>query len=79
MLHSLLLKKLTIPAFDDDLHHVILGCGCHTPVLKEANRSFHTCAQDLQITRMTNSKVNNSQCYDDIIIRVYLLQNDPCV
>jgi hypothetical protein len=27
MLYSLLLKKLAIPAFGDDLHHVILGCG----------------------------------------------------
>jgi hypothetical protein len=36
----------------------------HTPIPKEVNRSFHTCAQDVQITRTTNSKVNNSQCYD---------------
>jgi hypothetical protein len=52
---------------------------CHTLAPKEVNRSFHTCAQDIQITRTTNSKVNNSQCYDYNIIRVYLLQNDPWV
>jgi hypothetical protein len=52
---------------------------CHTPVLKEVNRSFHTCAQDVQITRMGNSKVNNSQCYDYNITRVYHLQNNPWV
>jgi hypothetical protein len=52
---------------------------CHSPVSKEVNRSFHTCAQDIQITRMTNSKVNNLQCYDYNNIRVYLLQNDPWV
>jgi hypothetical protein len=45
---------------------------CHTPVLKEVNRSFHTCVQDIQITRTANIKVNNSQCYDYIINRVYL-------
>jgi hypothetical protein len=50
---------------------------CHTSVPKEANRSFHMCAQDIQITRMANNKVNSSQCYDYSIIRVYLLQNDP--
>jgi hypothetical protein len=33
---------------------------CHTFVLKVVNRSFHTCAQDVKTTRMTNSKVNNS-------------------
>jgi hypothetical protein len=27
MLCSFLLKKLTIPAFGDDLHCIILGCG----------------------------------------------------
>jgi hypothetical protein len=27
MPHSLLLEKLTIPAFGDDLHRVILACG----------------------------------------------------
>jgi uncharacterized protein YjhX (UPF0386 family) len=48
----------------------------HTPVLKEENQSFHMCAQDVQITRVANSKVNSSQCYDYNIIRVYLLQND---
>jgi hypothetical protein len=26
MLHCLLLKELTILAFGDDFHHVILGC-----------------------------------------------------
>jgi hypothetical protein len=41
---------------------------CHTPVPKEANRSFHICAQDVQITHMANSKVNSSQCYDYSII-----------
>jgi hypothetical protein len=46
---------------------------CHTPVPKEANRSFHMCAQDVQITRTTNNKVNSSQCYDCNIIIVYLL------
>jgi hypothetical protein len=51
----------------------------HTLFLKEANRSFHMCAQDVQITCMANSKVNSSQCYDYNIIRVYLLQNDPWV
>jgi hypothetical protein len=40
---------------------------CHTPVPKEANRSFHTCVQDVQITRMTTIKVNSSQCYNTII------------
>jgi hypothetical protein len=43
---------------------------CHTPILKEVNQIFHTCAQDVQITRMTNSKVNNSQCYNYNINRV---------
>jgi hypothetical protein len=37
---------------------------CHIPVLKEANQSFHTCAQDVQITCTTNCQVNSSQCYD---------------
>jgi hypothetical protein len=37
---------------------------CCTPILKEVNRSFHVCAQDVQITHMANSKVNSSQCYD---------------
>jgi hypothetical protein len=46
---------------------------CHTPVLKEVNQSLHTCSQDVQITRTTNSKVNNSQCYGYNIIRAYLL------
>jgi hypothetical protein len=46
---------------------------CHTTVLKEANRIFHMCAQDVQITRTANSMVNNSQYYDYRIIRVYLL------
>jgi hypothetical protein len=27
MLHYLFLEELAIPALDDDLHHVILGCG----------------------------------------------------
>jgi hypothetical protein len=36
----------------------------HTLVPKEANQSFHTCVQDVQVTRTANSKVNNSQCYD---------------
>jgi hypothetical protein len=49
---------------------------CHTPILKEVNQSFYTCAQDVQITRTTNSKVNGSQCYDYNINRVYLIQND---
>jgi hypothetical protein len=49
---------------------------CHTPVPKEANRSFHTCVQDVQITRMTTIKVNSSQCYNYNNTRVYLLQND---
>jgi hypothetical protein len=52
---------------------------CHNPVLKEANRSFHTCAQDVQITRTTNNAVNRSQFYDYNTNRVYLLQNDPWV
>jgi hypothetical protein len=51
----------------------------HTVVLKEANRNFHMCAQDVQITRTTNSKVNSLQCYDYNINRVYLLQNDPWI
>jgi hypothetical protein len=33
---------------------------CHTLVLGEANRSFHTCAQYVEITHMANSKVNSS-------------------
>jgi hypothetical protein len=45
----------------------------HAPVLKEANRSFRTCAQDVQITRTANSKANSSQCYDYNNTRVYLL------
>jgi hypothetical protein len=45
---------------------------CHTPVLKEAKRSFHTCAEDVQITRMANSEVKSSQCYDYNIIIVYI-------
>jgi hypothetical protein len=52
---------------------------CHTPVLKEANRSFHTCVKDVQITRTANSAVNSSQCYDYNKNIVYLLQNDPWV
>jgi hypothetical protein len=52
---------------------------CHTSILKEANRSFHTSAQDVQIIHMANSKINNSQYYDYIISRVYLLQNDHWV
>jgi hypothetical protein len=52
---------------------------CHTPVLKEVNRSFYMCAQDVQIKRMANTKVNSSQCYDYNSIRVYLLQNDTWV
>jgi hypothetical protein len=43
------------------------------PSFERSNRSFHTCVQDVQITRMTNNKVNNSQCNDYNIIRVYLL------
>jgi hypothetical protein len=35
-----------------------------TPVLEEANWSFHMCAQDVQNTRMANSKVNSLQYYD---------------
>jgi hypothetical protein len=31
---------------------------CHTPVLKEHNRSLHMCAQDVQITCMANNMVN---------------------
>jgi hypothetical protein len=50
---------------------------CHTLVLKEVNRIFHTCVQNVQITCTPNSKVKGSQCYDYSIIRVYLLQNDP--
>jgi hypothetical protein len=49
---------------------------CHTPVPKEVNQSFHTCAQDVQITRTTNSNGKVAQCNDYNIIRVYLLQND---
>jgi hypothetical protein len=30
---------------------------CHTLVPKGVNRSFHTCAQDVQITRTADSKV----------------------
>jgi hypothetical protein len=56
---------------------VIVTTPCHTPVLKEVNRNLHTYAQDVQITRTANSKVNSSQCYDYSNIRVYLLQNDP--
>jgi hypothetical protein len=26
MLHCLFLEELAIPAFDDNLHHIILGC-----------------------------------------------------
>jgi hypothetical protein len=59
--------------------YMALCDNCHTPFLKVANQSFHTCAQDVQITCMTNSKVNSSQCYDYSIIKVYLLQNDPWV
>jgi hypothetical protein len=49
----------------------------HTSVPKEVNRSFHTCAQDVQITRTTTSEVNSSHCYNYNIIILYLLQNDP--
>jgi hypothetical protein len=52
---------------------------CHTPFPKEVTRSFHMCAQDVQIIRTTNSKVNSSQCYNYSFSRVYLLQNDPWV
>jgi hypothetical protein len=45
---------------------------CHTPLPKEENRSLHTCAQDVQITHMANSKVNSSQCYNYNNIRVSL-------
>jgi hypothetical protein len=34
------------------------------------------CAQDVQITRMANSKVNSSQYHDYNNTKVYLLQND---
>jgi hypothetical protein len=49
----------------------------HTLAPKEVNQSFHTCAQDVQITHTTNSKVISLQCYNYNNIRVYLLQNDP--
>jgi hypothetical protein len=58
----------------------------------EINDHGHTCdeylvlltksgmiAQVVQITRTANNKVNSSQCYDYIIFRVYLLQNNPWV
>jgi hypothetical protein len=51
----------------------------HTLVLKEVNQSFHMRAHDVQITRMTNSKVKSSQCYAYNISRVYPLQNDHWV
>jgi hypothetical protein len=50
---------------------------CHTQILKEVNQSFHTLAQDVQITRMVNSRVSTSQCYDYSISRVYLIQKWP--
>jgi hypothetical protein len=53
--------------------------GCHTPIPKEVNRSFHMCVQDVQITRTANSKVNSSQYYYYCISRVHLLQNDPWI
>jgi hypothetical protein len=52
---------------------------CHTLVLKEVNRSFHTCAQGIQITRMTNSNDKIAQYYYYNITRVYLLQNNHWV
>jgi hypothetical protein len=48
----------------------------HTPFLKKVNQTFHTCAQDVQITCTPNTKVNGSQCYGYNNIRVYLLEND---
>jgi hypothetical protein len=49
---------------------------CHTLVLKEVNRSFHTFVRDVQIRRTANSKVNCSKCYGYSKTKVYLLQND---
>jgi hypothetical protein len=46
---------------------------------KRRGRSFHMCAQDVQITCTTNSKANSLQCYNCCIITVYRLQNDPWV
>jgi hypothetical protein len=37
-------------------HNIGSDTTCHTSVWKEVNRSFHTCAQDVQITRTTISK-----------------------
>jgi hypothetical protein len=34
---------------------------CHTSVLKEVNWSFHTCVQDVQITRTSNSNGKTAQ------------------
>jgi hypothetical protein len=50
---------------------------CHIPVPKEVNRSFHTCAQNVQITRTANNNGKITQCYDYNINRVYPLQNNP--
>jgi hypothetical protein len=33
----------------------------HTPVQKEVNQSFHTCAQDVQITCTTKSNGKTTQ------------------
>jgi hypothetical protein len=46
---------------------------CHTLIPKEVIESFHTCAQDVEITRTTNSNSKIAQCHNYNIIRVYLL------
>jgi hypothetical protein len=57
--------------------NIVSNTTYRTLVVKEVNRSLHTCAQYVQITCTTNNKVNNSQCYDYSINKVYLLQNEP--
>jgi hypothetical protein len=55
----------------------IWSFGLSYPDFEEVNQSFHTCAQDVQITRMANNNGKIAQCYDYNINRVYPLQNDP--
>jgi hypothetical protein len=48
-----------------------------TPRFQEQNRSLHTCAQDVQITRTTNNMVNKYNI--SIKLQAKILQNDPWV
>jgi hypothetical protein len=63
-------ETAALPGLHDDVVDIDLQVApdwlvaCHTPFPNEVNQSFQTCVHDVQITRMANSKVNSSQCYD---------------